>query len=115
MLDTQGLEILNDNRENHKLLQKLPNWVVNSWSQTVSASWKSKGMYPSFRQFAEFITEEASITCDPVISLGSLRGIPEQEEKEREKCMMTNEKKKRNHAARTLASDTQDYESLSCF
>ena len=113
MMDMKGLEILNDNRENRKLLQKLPNWVVNHWSRIVSASWK--GMYPSFGQFTEFITEEASIACDPVTSLGSLRGIPEQEEKEREKGTRMNERKKRNHAATTLASDTQDNESLSSF
>ena len=67
------------------------------------------------RQFAEFITEEASIACDPVTSLGSLRGIPEQEEKEREKGSTMNERKKRSHAATPLASDTEDNESLSCF
>ena len=96
MMDMKGLEILNDNRENRKLLQKLPDWVVNRWSRIVSTSCKSKGMYASFGQFAEFI-------------------IPEQEEKEMEKGTTMNERKKRNHAARTLASDTRDNESLSCF
>ena len=89
MLDMKALEILNDNRENRKLLQKLPDWVVHRWSRIVSASWKSKGMYPNFSQFADFVTEEASIACDPVTSTVSLRGIPEQEEKETENCMMT--------------------------
>ena len=90
----KGLEILNDNRENHKLLKKLPDWVVNRWSRIASTSRKVDGVYIFFKQFAEFINEEASIACDPVTSLGSLRGIPEQEHKGRQTSTTANHKKR---------------------
>ena len=31
MVDMKGLEILNDSRENRKLLQKLPDWIISRW------------------------------------------------------------------------------------
>ena len=113
MVEMKGLEILNDNRENHKLLRKLPDWVVNRWSRIASKSRKVDGMYPSFKRFAEFINEEASIACDPATSLGSLRGLPEQEHKDRQ-TSTTASQKKRNLATTTQSSDTQDKKCLSC-
>ena len=110
MVEMKGLEILNDNRENHKLLKKLPDWIVNRWSRIASTSRKVDGTYPSFKQFAEFISEEATIACDPVTSLGSLRGVPEREHKQR----YTTANQKRNLATVTQSSDTQDNKCLSC-
>ena len=94
MVEMKRLEILNDNRETHKLLKKLPDWVVNRWSRIASTSRKVDGMYPSFKRFAELINEEASITCDPVTSLGSLRGLPEQEHRETDIYNSKSEEKK---------------------
>ena len=94
IVEMKGLEILNDNRENHKLLKKLPDWVVSRWSRIASTSRKVDGVYISFKQFAEFINEEASIACDPVTSLGSLRGIPEQEHRDRHTSTTANHKKR---------------------
>ena len=62
-------EILNDNRENHKLLKKLPDWVVNRWSRIASTSRKADGVYPSFKQFAEFINEEASLWSSYIVRI----------------------------------------------
>ena len=33
MTDIKGLEILNDNRENRKILKKLPDWIITRWSR----------------------------------------------------------------------------------
>lgn len=74
MQDVQGLNILNDNRENRKLLQKLPDWIVNRWARIVRQTYKHSGVYPTFSAFASFISEEADIACDPITSLSSLRG-----------------------------------------
>ena len=46
MVDMKGLEILNDNRENRKLLQKLPDWIISRWGRVASDSKKRYGAYP---------------------------------------------------------------------
>ena len=106
------LEILNDSRENKKLLQKLPDWVVNRWSRIVSMSRKEKGKFPSFAQFADFISEEASFACDPVTSFESLKGMTQKDGNDQDKSTPS-DKKGRGPAARTLVSEVQDKET--CF
>ena len=101
MVDMKGLEILNDSRENRKLLQKLPDWIISRWGRVASDSKKRYGAYPSFCAFADFISEEANIACDPVTSLDSLRDV-------------TDERKKASTPVRTLASDAHFGETESC-
>lgn len=55
----QGLAILNDCEENHKLLKKLPEWSVHRWSRTVVEDQFQD--YPTFSHFAEFVQKEARI------------------------------------------------------
>ena len=106
------LEVLNDSRENKKLLQKLPDWVVNRWSRIVSMSRKEKGKFLSFAQFVDFISEEAGIASDPVTSLESLKGMMQKDGNNQDKSTPS-DKKKRDPAARTLVSEIQDKET--CF
>ena len=74
MQTTKSLSVLDDERENRKLLAKLPDWIVSRWGRTAT-KWKdTKKEYPPFKNFVEFITCEAKIACDPVTSLQSLRG-----------------------------------------
>ena len=74
MQTTKSLSVLDDERENRKLLVKLPDWIVSRWGRTAT-NWKdTKKEYPPFKNFVEFITCEAKIACDPVTSLQSLRG-----------------------------------------
>ena len=49
MTDIKGLEILNDNRENRKILRKLPDWIITRWSRIVSGAKKDRSTYPSNR------------------------------------------------------------------
>ncbi|XP_038074806.1 uncharacterized protein LOC119742710 [Patiria miniata] len=68
-----NLNHLNDERENRKILAKLPDWLIGRWGRTV-ANWKEKnGSYPPFQTFASFVEKEANIACDPVTSVHSLR------------------------------------------
>jgi hypothetical protein len=67
--EMSGLQILDDNRENRKLLQKLPEWLVRRWSRIVANEKKQTGRYPSFKTFSDFIAEEARIACEPCTSL----------------------------------------------
>ena len=64
----KGLAILDDCEENHKLLKKLPDWVVRRWSRLVTKTLDESGDYPSFSRFTDFIQTEARIACNPIAS-----------------------------------------------
>lgn len=64
----QGLAILNDCEENHKLLKKLPDWMVRRWSRIVVGVLDGSGDYPSFACFTDFLQREARIACNPIAS-----------------------------------------------
>ncbi|XP_063448067.1 uncharacterized protein LOC134727615 [Mytilus trossulus] len=73
-MKTMGtLNALNDNRENRKLLSKLPDWVVTRWSRIVAKHKDDKREFPSFQMFVNFIEKEAIIANDPVTSIQSVR------------------------------------------
>ncbi|XP_053398193.1 uncharacterized protein LOC123532323 [Mercenaria mercenaria] len=81
-----SLRCLDDDRENRKLLLKLPDWVVTRWNRSV-VKWKDQNnSFPPFSEFVKFIVSEAKIACDPITSLQSLKGdqgIPEPEKPDR--------------------------------
>ena len=69
-----NLNHLNDERENRRILAKLPEWLIVRWGRTVADYKEKQGTYPPFRTFAAFVEKEANIACDPVTSLNSLKG-----------------------------------------
>ena len=73
MASVKCLNILDDERENRKLLLKLPEWIVNRWNRQVAVSRASEQRFPSFNEFMQFMVKEAKIACDPVTSLQALR------------------------------------------
>ena len=81
-----SLQILNDDRENRKLLGKLPEFLINRWARIVSEWREEKISFPPFWRFAEFIKKEAKIANDPVLgghskeesTKGNLRTEPKQ-------------------------------------
>ena len=110
MTHLADLRILDDSRENKKLLQKLPDWVVTRWSRIVAKSRKDC-KFPSFADFSDFIAEEARIACDPVTSFEALKIAPPKEKGDKEKEKVTPPKdKKRAPAARTFASESESKE-----
>ncbi|XP_050413224.1 uncharacterized protein LOC126827753 [Patella vulgata] len=69
MRTTRSLCVLNDDRENKKLLKKLPDYLVSRWARIVH-DWRIERMtFPPFVEFAKFIDKESNIACDPVTSL----------------------------------------------
>lgn len=64
----KGLAILNDCEENHKLLKKLPEWIVRKWSKIVVEELDMTGDYPSFKRFVVFLQKESKIACNPFTS-----------------------------------------------
>ena len=67
------LNVLNDDRENRKLLTKLPDWMVNRWSRIVTQYRDEHRSFPPFAKFVEFLEKEAKIANDPVTSIQSLK------------------------------------------
>ena len=66
-------KVLNDDQENRKLVSKLPKWAIDSWSCVVHQSKTEKCTFPPFSEFVKFLSREADIACDPVISSQSLK------------------------------------------
>ncbi|XP_061892074.1 uncharacterized protein LOC133641945 [Entelurus aequoreus] len=56
------LAFLNSFEENHKLLEKLPGWMINKWSQ-IAVDKLNCGEYPNFAFFTEFLSKEAQVVC----------------------------------------------------
>ena len=67
------LNVLNDHRENRKILMKLPDWLVNRWARSV-VRWKTEySTFPPFTEFSKFVSLEADIACDPITSLQTIQ------------------------------------------
>lgn len=73
MPHVKGLQVLNDCEENQKILVKLPDWVTSRWNRYVTEQLDRGNDYPSFHEFASFISKESRIACNPVSSLHALR------------------------------------------
>ncbi|XP_032411399.1 uncharacterized protein LOC116714770 isoform X2 [Xiphophorus hellerii] len=76
MLHIRSLEVLNDCMEIQKLLLKLPDWLTTRWNRTAMKIRRaSDGEYPSFHVFADFVSTEADLACDPIASMQALKGL----------------------------------------
>lgn len=69
MSHVRGLEILNDCEENQKLMHKVPDWLAARWNRQVSIALMEGKDFPSFEEFARFVSVEAEIACNPITSL----------------------------------------------
>ncbi|KAM3872149.1 dynein regulatory complex subunit 4-like [Diretmus argenteus] len=82
MPHVKGLQILNDCEENQKMLVKLPEWITSRWNRHVTEKLDQAKDYPSFKEFASFISKEARIACNPVSSLYALKAAEEKQTRE---------------------------------
>lgn len=63
-----NLQSLSDERENRRILAKLPDWLINRWARKVADIKNTDGRFPTFQEFVRFLQKEADIACDPLIS-----------------------------------------------
>lgn len=99
-----SLSVLDDDRENRKLLTKLPDWMVSRWGRIV-ARWKEeKSLFPPFKEFIEFVTKEATIACDPVTSLQSLKEVSDGQKSSK----MPNRQEKGYRGSRTFLAEVTE-------
>lgn len=73
----KGLQVLNDCEENRKMLQKLPDWLTSRWNRHVTKQLRQTEEYPNFKEFADFVANEADIACNPVMSFQALKSPEE--------------------------------------
>ena len=70
----KSLSVLNDCKENQKMLTKLPDWAVNRWSRIVTESLDGASDYPNFSRFVSFVQKEVRVARHPVASLSAIKG-----------------------------------------
>ena len=63
-----SLHMLDDEHENVKILEKLPNWVTTKWSRIVFESRSQAGRFPLFSEFVYFLSKESDMANDPIFS-----------------------------------------------
>lgn len=68
MPHVRGLDILNDCEENQKLMLKVPEWLASRWNRQVTVALREGKDFPTFKDFADFVSLEAEIACNPVTS-----------------------------------------------
>ena len=67
MNSLEGLEVLNDTRQNRVMSSKLPEWLRLRWARRAN-EYRNTGMrFPPF----SFVALESDIACDPITSVVS--------------------------------------------
>ena len=66
--DRFSLHMLDDEFENVKILEKLPNWVASRWSRIVFECRSREGRFPPFSEFVYFLAKESDMVNDPIFS-----------------------------------------------
>lgn len=69
MVHIKALGFFKDCNENRKILSKSPGWLTASWNRKVIEIEEETSKFPTFCQFVSFLTREAKIACNPVMSL----------------------------------------------
>lgn len=72
MPHVKGLEILNDCEENRKLVSKLPDWAAARWNRQATQTLSDTQDFPTFQDFAHFMSIEAEVACNPITSFHAL-------------------------------------------
>lgn len=90
MPHVKGLDILNDCEENQKLVHKLPDWAASRWNRQVTQTLNEKQEFPSFKDFARFMSTEAEIACNPITSFHALHSLDFSTEKRNPSDMKRN-------------------------
>lgn len=88
--NVKGLEILSDCEENQKLVQKVPDWLASRWNRLVTVALMDCKEFPTFEDFANFVSVEAEIACNPITSLHTLHSANSPHEKRNTKEMKGN-------------------------
>ncbi len=102
-----NLKILDDEEYNQEMLTKLPDWIVTPWSRIVTNYQKNNAnSYPPFSKFVDYVTEESTVTNNPIASVGAVKEASEVNFQKSEKSRKREEPKKERMKSFKLSSDT---------
>ena len=92
-----GLQVLNDCKENQKIVSKLPDPLIARWSRIVTEYMNEHAAYPLFSRFVSFVEKEARVACNPIASFAAVKGQvhnfkPNKEEKNKARTLTVNTK-----------------------
>ena len=71
---------------NRKLVANLLKWIADLWRRIVHQRKTEEVTFPPLSEFVKFLSREAGIACDPVVSVHSLREDDIKKTDERDKC-----------------------------
>ena len=57
--------IFEDVQYQHRLMERLPDWMAQRWKRIYTGRRKNENRYPPFADFVGFISDEADIACEP--------------------------------------------------
>lgn len=60
------LAILDDNRENKKIVAKLSEYIARKWIRQATNYSQRHGAFPRFTTFCQFLSKEADVSCNPL-------------------------------------------------
>ena len=71
----ETVDILDDPKENYKMLRVLPQFLVSKWAAKITDHREQHDEYPKFEDFVKFVSRQAKILNDPLIAkLNQLSG-----------------------------------------
>ena len=111
MRTIEDLQVLNDCRENRRMLKKLPDWAVVRWSRIVAE--KTSG-YPDFAAFSDFVRKESEIACNPITSLEKLKEDTKGSASNKDRRSVKRTEGAHAHEARTQAHEARTQSSEVC-
>ena len=72
MRSIPSLSVLDDDRDNRKMIAKLPTWLINRWARRVAEYQQKRKVFPRFKYFVDFVASESNITSNPITSVAGL-------------------------------------------
>ena len=93
--------------KNQRILRKLPDSVVTSWSRIVQQD-RSSNAYPGFAAFSDFIAQKAKVASDPIASVQALRDKINDTNDSKPKDTSKASKKVKSKSLNTCSQETQE-------
>ena len=69
LTELNTVDVLDDPKENYKMLKLLPQWCVNKWADRIETYQEEYGdQYPPFENFVKFVAAQAKRMNNPIIA-----------------------------------------------
>ena len=93
MKTIDGLAILDDYRENRKMIEHLPRWLGQKWARKVAQHQDTTQTFPKFTYFVDFISKESRILSNPITNTNFDRSATKSQETTAARAYATGQQK----------------------